>query len=197
MRQAAWAHHRAGHGESAGADPGHRGDPRPGGRQRGPWTWPRIQVGPQSCQLGVAGPGGREPCGGHGSGYFPWPESDFWAHQAPGQGEPKRRCPGACPSGFFGGPVPCCRRRHPVVRRTRQRCRAAKATQGGPLQAAHTWAVPRGAAKIWNRGGLEEVGLRPLPMVPVFYRCTVAASGVGGSTRRPPLRRVPWVCPPA
>ena len=75
LRQAAWAHHRAGHGESAGADPGHRGDPRPGGRQRGPRTWPRIQVGPQSCQLGVAGPGGRKPCGGHGSGYVPWPES--------------------------------------------------------------------------------------------------------------------------
>ena len=115
----------------------------------------------------------------------------------PWAGRAKERRPGACPSGFFGGPVPCCRRRHPVVRRTRQRCRAAKATQGGPLQAAHTWAVPRGAAKIWNRGGLEEVGLRPLPMVPVFYRCTVAAQGAGASTRRLPLRRVPCVCPPA
>ena len=59
----------------AAADPWQLGDPRPGGRQRGPRTWPRIQVGPQSCQLGVAGPGGREPCGGHGSGYVPWPES--------------------------------------------------------------------------------------------------------------------------
>ena len=109
------------------------------------------------------------------------------ATQAPGQGEPRRRCPGACPSGVFGGPVPCCRRRHPVVRRTRQRCRAAKATQGGPLQAAHTWAVPRGAAKIWNRGGLEEVGLRQLPMVPVFYRCTVAAQGAGDWYTAAPL----------
>ena len=34
------AHHRAGHGESAGADPGHRGDPRPGGRQQLPGFCP-------------------------------------------------------------------------------------------------------------------------------------------------------------
>ena len=37
------AHHRAGHGESAGADPGHRGDPRPGGRQQLPGFCPRSK----------------------------------------------------------------------------------------------------------------------------------------------------------
>ena len=80
----------------------------------------------------------------------------------PWAGRAKGRCPGACPSGFLGGPVPCCRRRHPVVRRTRQRCRAAKAAQGGPFS-QHTLGPYRMVpAKIWNRGGLTRWG---------FVRC--------------------------
>ena len=118
------------------------------------------------------------------------------ATQAPGQGEPRGDAQGPVPQGFSGDLCPAVGRpsrlcvlsklgrlspdrRHPVVRRTRQRCRAAKATQGGPLQAAHTCAVPRGAAKIWDRGELEGGGLSQLPMVPAFFRCALAAPGVG------------------
>ena len=174
LRQAAWAHHRAGHGESAGADPGHRGDPRPGGRQRGPRTWPRIQVGPQSCQLGVAGPGGRKACGGHGSGYFPWPES---GHTRPlGRASQGGDAQGPVPQGFSGGPVPCCRRRHPVVRRTRQRCRAAKATQGGPLQAAHPAPFRLVPQNSGTEGSLKKWGLVSCPWCRHF-------TAAGGSLR--------------
>ena len=48
--------------------------------------------------------------------------------------------------------------------------------RGAPLGSAPC-AVPRGAAKIWERGELEEVGLSQLPMVPAFFRCALAASG--------------------
>ena len=68
-------HLRADHGESAGADPGHLGDPRPGGRQQLPGFCPRSKWNRNLVNWELPDPGGREPCGGHGSGYVPWPES--------------------------------------------------------------------------------------------------------------------------
>ena len=70
-------------------------------------------------------------------------------------------------------------RRHPVVRRTRQRCRAAKATQGGPFRQRTLGPYRVVPQRSGTEGELDKERLRPLPMVPVFYRCTVAAQGAG------------------
>ena len=162
LRQAAWAHHRAGHGESAGADPGHRGDPRPGGRQRGPRTWPRIQVGPQSCQLGVAGPGGRKACGGHGSGYFPWPES---GHTRPlGRASQGGDAQGPVPQGFSGDLCPA--------------VAGVTPWSGVPVSAAERPRPPKG-------GPFRQHTLGP-------YRVVPQRSGTEGGLKRWGFVRCPW-----
>ena len=167
MRQAAWGPPSCGSWRIGGSRPWAPGRSTTWWPPAASRVLPRIQVGPQSCQLGVAGPGGRKPCGGQGSGYVPWPES---GHTRP----LGRASQGATPRGLslrvFRGTcaplsfdLPDCVLiklggifSRPASPRGQAYQSALQSGQGHPRGAplgSAPCAVPPGAAKLWDRGG--------------------------------------------
>ena len=195
LRQAAWGPPSCGSWRIGGSRPWAPGRSTTGWPPAASRVLPQIQVGPQSCQLGVAGPGGREPCGGHGSGYVPWPES---GHTRPlGRASQRGDAQGPVPQGFSGDLCPAVAGVTPWSGVPVSAAERPRPPKGGPFR-QHTpgpyRVVPQ---RSGTEGGLKRWGLVSCPWCGHFTAAGGQPQGWGHSTRRPPLRRVPWVCPPA